>query len=56
MAANTTTIPADAILNPYTPLAFLPPGIADQYQLLCYIYVATFAVSSVKCQVTCRPR
>jgi len=43
MAANTTTIPADAILNPYTPLAFLPPGIADQYQLLCYVYVATFA-------------
>jgi len=43
MAVNTTAIPADAILNPYTPLAFLPPGIAEQYQILCYIYVATFA-------------
>jgi hypothetical protein len=44
-----STIPADAILNPYTPLAFLPPDVADQYQIMGYIYVATLAVSSLKC-------
>jgi hypothetical protein len=45
MASN-STIPPDAILNPYTPLAFLPPDVAEQYQVVCYVYVATFAVSS----------
>jgi len=42
MASN-STIPKDAILNPYTPLAFLPPDVADQYQVMCYVYVATLA-------------
>src|SRR5882762_4878977 len=32
--ANNNTIPPDAILNPYTPLAFLPPSVADQYQVM----------------------
>ena len=43
-----STIPPDAILNPYTPLAFLPPDVADQYQVMCYVYVATLAVSFIK--------
>jgi len=42
MASN-STIPPEAILNPYTPLAFLPPDVADQYQVMCYVYVATMA-------------
>ncbi|KIM88405.1 hypothetical protein PILCRDRAFT_255956 [Piloderma croceum F 1598] len=42
MASN-STIPPDAILNPYTPLAFMPPDVAEQYQVVCYVYVATFA-------------
>jgi hypothetical protein len=46
MVSN-STIPPNAVLNPYTPLAFLPPDVADQYQLLCYVYVATLAVSSI---------
>jgi hypothetical protein len=44
MTSN-STIPPDAILNPYTPLAFLPPDAADQYQVVSYVYVATLAVS-----------
>jgi hypothetical protein len=44
MASN-GVIPTDAILNPYTPLAFLPPDVANQYEVRCYIYVATLAVS-----------
>jgi hypothetical protein len=47
-----STIPPDAILNPYTPLAFLPPDVANQYQIVCYVYVATLAVSSIKCRAT----
>jgi len=42
MASN-STIPPEAILNPYTPLAFLPPDIANQYQVMAYVYVATLA-------------
>lgn len=49
MASN-ETIPPDAILNPYTPLAFLPPDVADQYQIMCYVYVATLAVSVISCE------
>lgn len=49
---NNSTIPADAILNPYTPLAFLPSDVADQYQVMCYVYVATLAVSSMQYQTT----
>jgi len=50
--ANNTTIPPDAILNPYTPLAFMPPDVADQYQVMLYVYVATFAVSLIQRQTT----
>ena len=42
--ASDSTIPPDAILNPYTVLAFMPPDVADQYQVICYVYVATLAV------------
>ncbi|KIM88317.1 hypothetical protein PILCRDRAFT_814216 [Piloderma croceum F 1598] len=45
MASN-GVIPPDAILNPYTPLAFLPPDVANQYQARCYVYVATLAAYS----------
>ena len=37
--------PPEAILNPYTPLAFLPPVIAYQYEIVGYVYIATLAVS-----------
>ncbi|KZP05658.1 hypothetical protein FIBSPDRAFT_967104, partial [Athelia psychrophila] len=40
MANNDTAYP---ILNPYTPLAFLPPDIANQYEAVGYVYVATLA-------------
>ncbi|KIM88416.1 hypothetical protein PILCRDRAFT_814316 [Piloderma croceum F 1598] len=43
MANNNSTIPPDAILNPYTPLAFLPPDVADQFQVICYVNVAILA-------------
>ena len=43
--AMTTVIPPEAILNPYTPLAFLPPVIAYQYEIVGYVYIATLAVS-----------
>jgi hypothetical protein len=52
------TVPTDAILNPYTPLVFLAPNIAYQFQLICYINVATLAVSPMQClaiiDLTCR--
>jgi hypothetical protein len=44
------TIPPDAILNPYTPLAFLTPDAADQYQVMLYVYVALLAVSLLQFQ------
>jgi hypothetical protein len=47
MATN-TTIPQDAILNPYTPLAFMAPDVADQFQAMCYVNVAVLAVSSMQ--------
>ena len=50
--ANNTAIPPDAILNPYTPLAFMLPDVADQYQVMLYVYVATFAVSLIQRQTT----
>jgi hypothetical protein len=40
---NNGTIP---LPNPFTPLAFLPPAIADKYQAVIYVYVATMAVSN----------
>jgi hypothetical protein len=49
---NGSSIPPEAILNPYTPLAFLPPEFSDKYQTECYVYVATFAVSlMIQCDV-----
>jgi hypothetical protein len=48
--ANNNTIPPDAILNPHTPLAFLPPDVADQLQTICYVNVATLAVSLIQWQ------
>lgn len=44
---NNTAIPPEAILNPYTPLAFLSPEIALQYEIVGYVYIASVAVSSV---------
>ncbi|KIM77145.1 hypothetical protein PILCRDRAFT_825699 [Piloderma croceum F 1598] len=43
MASNNSTIPPDAILNPYTPLAFLAPDVANQFQVICYVNVAILA-------------
>jgi hypothetical protein len=43
---NDSGIPPEAILNPYTPLAFLPPEFASNFEMSCYVYVATMAVSS----------
>jgi hypothetical protein len=47
MMANDSGICPEAILNPYTPLAFLPPEFAasDKYEIICYMHVATLAVS-----------
>jgi len=39
-------------LNPYTPLAFMPPDVADQYQVVLYVYVATLSVSLIQRQAT----
>jgi hypothetical protein len=41
---NNGTIP---LPNPFTPLAFLPPALADKYQVVIYVYVATMAVSNL---------
>ena len=35
-----------AILNPTTPLAYLPPAFADQLQVSCYVAVAGLSVST----------
>ncbi|KZP07996.1 hypothetical protein FIBSPDRAFT_816544 [Athelia psychrophila] len=40
MANNDTAYP---ILNPYTPLAFLPPDMANQFEVTGYVYIATLA-------------
>jgi len=40
MASNSTV---SAYPNPDTPLAFLPPTLADQFQASCYLYVAGLA-------------
>jgi hypothetical protein len=42
---NDSSIPPEAILNPYTPLVFLPPEFAENYQIVHYVHVAIFAVS-----------
>jgi hypothetical protein len=41
MDTNSTLPP---LLNPYTPLAFLPPQIAQQFQAQTYFDVATLSV------------
>jgi hypothetical protein len=46
MATN-STIPQDAIRNPYTTLAFMPPDVADQFQVKCYLNIAVLAVRSM---------
>ncbi|KIM88395.1 hypothetical protein PILCRDRAFT_3392 [Piloderma croceum F 1598] len=38
---NDSIIPPEAILNPYTPLAFLPPEFANNYEIIRYMHVAT---------------
>jgi hypothetical protein len=49
---NDSGIPPEAILNPYTPLAFLPPEFADKYEIARYVHVATLAVSLlIQCNV-----
>ncbi|KIM88397.1 hypothetical protein PILCRDRAFT_255837 [Piloderma croceum F 1598] len=40
---NDSSIPPEAILNPYTPLAFLPPEFAGNYEIIRYVHVATLA-------------
>ena len=42
MASNITF----PVLNPDTPLAFLPPILADQFQVTCYIVVGSLSVST----------
>lgn len=32
-------------MNPYTPLAFLPPDLASQFEVSRYIYAVTLGVS-----------
>lgn len=48
---NTTARPRSSmdIPNPITPLVFLPPEIANQYQISCYLYIATAGVSCISC-------
>jgi len=41
MASLNSSVPP--ILNPYTPLAYLPPSLANQLQILCYLFVATLS-------------
>jgi hypothetical protein len=41
MTNNNTVLP-----NPDTPLAFLPPTLADQFEVSCYIVVAGLSVST----------
>ena len=49
---NGSSIPPEAILNPYTPLAFLPPEYAANYEIIHYVHVATLAVSLlIQCDV-----
>jgi hypothetical protein len=43
MASNTTVPVAP---NPDTPLAFLPPILADQFQVSCYVVVGGLSVST----------
>jgi hypothetical protein len=49
---NDSGIPPEVILNPYTPLAFLPPEFAGNLEIIRYVHVATLAVSlSIQCNV-----
>jgi hypothetical protein len=42
-----------ALPNQFTPLAFLPPSLANQYEASRYLYVATLGVSG---SINCGPR
>lgn len=49
---NDRVIPTDAMLNPYTLLAFLPPEFADNLEIIRYVHAATLAVSLlIQCNV-----
>jgi hypothetical protein len=50
MASN-NTVPV--LPNPFTPLAFLPPVLADQFEVSCFVVVAGLAVST---QLKYRPQ
>ena len=43
---NTTVAIPPGIMNPNTPLAFLPPALASQFEASRYLYIASLAVSS----------
>jgi len=46
MASNNSTIPT--LPNPLTPLAFLPPVLANQFQISGFVVVAGLSVSMPK--------
>jgi hypothetical protein len=41
---NNSTLPP--LPNPFTPLAFLPPILANQFQAVAYAYISALAVSN----------
>jgi hypothetical protein len=43
MSTNSTL----SLPNPFTPLAFLPPTIAAQYEASIYVTIATLSVSRI---------
>jgi hypothetical protein len=43
MATNDTHTP---LPNPFTPLAFLPPSLAGQFEVVTYVYLVTLSVST----------
>jgi hypothetical protein len=45
MASN-NTVPV--LPNPFTPLAFLPPVLADQFEVSCFVVVAGLAVRAAE--------
>ena len=46
---NNTAISPEAIPNLHTPLAFLLPETASQYELVAYVNVVTLVVSMYDC-------
>ena len=47
-AANSSLSTPSALPNPYTPLAWLSPKVADSVQGLQYVEVATAGVSALE--------